>query len=76
MYSFRFVLWCGIGCGGMAWGESLPTDSDCEGSFVPVASCYDGHLALRVGAGAVEYLVRMAVFGGVELVGVRVGMGR
>ena len=57
--------------------ESLPTDSHREGSLAPVSACYQRHLALGVGAGAVEYLVRVAVFGGVvELVRVGVGVGR
>ena len=37
--------------------SSLPTDSYGEGSLAPVAACYYGHLALRVGARPVEYLV-------------------
>ena len=37
--------------------ESLPTDSHREGPLAPIAPCDYGHLALRVGAGAVEYLV-------------------
>lgn len=57
------------------WRESLPTDSHGEGSLAPVPPCDYGHLALCVGARAVEYLVRVAVFGGVEFVGVGVGMG-
>ena len=53
--------------------KSLPTDSHREGSFVPVATGYQWHFSLGVGAGPVEYLVRVAMFGGVEFVGV--GMG-
>ena len=56
--------------------RSLPTDSYGEGSLAPVSACYYGHLALRVGARAVKYLVGVAMFGGAKLVGVRVGMGR
>ena len=37
--------------------RSLPTDSYGEGSLAPVSACYYGHLALRVGARPVEYLV-------------------
>ena len=62
------------GCGRRR-GGSLPTDSYREGSLVPIAPGYYGHLALGVGARAVEYLVRVAVFCGVELVRVAVGMG-
>ena len=62
---------------GRGWSvRSLPTDSYGESSLAPISACYYRHLALRVGARAVEYLVGVAVFGGVELVGVRVGMGR
>lgn len=49
---------------------SLPTNPYGEGTLAPVSACYYGHLALCVGARAVEYLVRVAVFGRVEFVGV------
>ena len=48
--------------------SSLPTNSNGEGALAPVSACYYGHLALCVGAGAVEYLVRVPVFGRVEFV--------
>ena len=51
--------------------ERLPADSHREGSFVPVSACYDGHFSLSVGARPVQDLVRVAMFGGVEFVGVR-----
>ena len=55
--------------------RSVPTDSHRESPFLPVPSRYYGHLALCIGAGPVEDLVRVAVFSGVEFVrmGVRVG---
>ena len=53
--------------------ESLPTDAHRECSLVPVAAGYQWHFSLGVGAWSVEYLVRVAMFGGVEFVGV--GMG-
>ena len=37
--------------------RSLPTDSYGEGSLTPVSACDYGHLAQRVGARAVKYLV-------------------
>lgn len=49
---------------------SLPTNPYGEGALVPVSACYYGHLALCVGARALEYLVRVAVFGRIEFVGV------
>lgn len=54
--------------------ERLPTDAHGEGSFVPVSVRDDGHLAAGVGAGPVKDLVAVAVFGGVEFVGVGVGV--
>ena len=50
--------------------ESLPTDAHRECSFVPVATGYEWHFTLGVGTWAVEYLVRVAMFGGVEFLGV------
>lgn len=57
---------CAGGCNGAK--AYLPTNPDCEGSLVPVSACCYGHLACCVGAGPVEDLVGVAMFGGVEFV--------
>lgn len=66
--------WSGVCVSGVwrRWSVrmSLPTDSYGEGALAPVSAGYYGHLALCVGARAVEYLVRVAVFGRIEFVGV------
>ena len=48
-----YVLYVGVSV--RKW--SLPTDSNSKGPFAPVPARYQGHLALRVGARPVEYLV-------------------
>lgn len=50
---------------------SLPTNADRKGSLVPIAPGNYGHFAHGVGAGSVKDFVGVAVFGGVEGVGVR-----
>ena len=69
------VCVCMCVCEREGYHGSLPTDSHREGSLVPVSACYYRHFALGVGTRAVEYVVRVAVFGGVELVGVGVRVG-
>ena len=44
----------------------LPSNADCEGSFGPVSPFDDGHLAADVASWAIEDLVRVPVFLGVE----------
>jgi len=48
------------------WDGSLPTDADREGSLFPVAAFDEGHFARGEGAGPVEDLMAVAVFGGGE----------
>ncbi len=57
-------------------GGSLPTDADCKGSLFPVSAFDDGQFAPGEGAGAVEDLMAVAVFGGGEGLGVGMGVGR
>ena len=70
-----------VGIGDGVSKEDVPADADCKGAVVPIAALNYGHLATDKGAGAVEDLVRVAVFlgGGVVGVGVRgcaiVGVG-
>lgn len=52
--------------------RSIPTDSNGEGALVPVTAVDQGHFAVGVGSGAVEDFVGVAVFGGIEFVGVGV----
>ena len=48
--------------------RSLPTDSNCKGSFVPIPIGDDGHIPPRKRAGTVEDLMAMTVLSGTELV--------
>lgn len=59
------IGWVGMGAVVKAY---LPTNPDCECSLVPVSACCYGHFACCVGAGPVEDLVRVAMFGSVEFV--------
>lgn len=64
------MRYCDLVC---AVRESLPTNAHCERSFVPVSPSHDGHFALSVRPGAVEYLMRMSMIRSIDIVGVGVG---
>ena len=53
-----------------ARGNGVPTDAHRECPLGPVPALDEGHLAFGEGTGPVEGFVRVAVFGGVEAVGV------
>lgn len=48
--------------------RGLPTNAYCEGSLVPVSAGYDWHFSVGVRARTFEYLMTMAMLGGVEFV--------
>lgn len=54
-------------------GWSIPTNAHGECSLFPVSTFDDGHLTVGEGAWAIQDLVRVAMFGGIE--GLRVCMG-
>ena len=53
-----------------ARGNGVPTDTHRERPLGPVPALDDGHLAFGERTGAIECFVRVAVFCGVEAVGV------
>ena len=53
--------------------SSIPTNAHRERSLGPISAFDDRHLPVHVGARPIEYLMRVAVFCGVELVGVSMG---
>lgn len=55
--------------------RDIPTNSNRERSLIPVSAFDDWHLPVHVRAGSIEDLMRVAVFCGVELMGMGMGAG-
>ena len=60
--------------GGLARLGAIPTNAHCECAFLPVSAFDKGHLTCGIGAGPVEDVMGVAMFGSGEGLGMGVGL--